>query len=162
MDNATNTALQVADDALEFLQYGHDHLKWLTAPMKAIQLDAKHNQGKGSNDLASIGHYLNSDCANYLDCQTKELQSQLDTVGGWPMRPVGWFNLLPDLTTLPSQFDPSATLSSDQAEVLNAITHTAEGYGQLVCFGMASIGELLARTAESGELSTKAGPRAPP
>jgi len=79
MSNATNsTVLNIAEDALEFMQYGHDHLKWLTALMKAIQLDAEHNHGKGSIDLASLGQHLSSDCADYLDCQTKELQSQLD------------------------------------------------------------------------------------
>jgi len=83
VDNATNTSiLDIAEDALEFMQYGHDHLKWLAALMKAIQLDAQHSQGKGSIDLANIGHYLSTDCANYLDCQIETLQSQLDAVGG--------------------------------------------------------------------------------
>jgi hypothetical protein len=79
---ASSTILNIAEDALEFMQYGHDHLRWLTALMNAIQLDAQHNHGKGSIDLASLGRYLSSDCADYLDDQTKKLQHQLDAVGG--------------------------------------------------------------------------------
>lgn len=83
MSSATNsTLLNIAEDALEFMQYGHDHLKWLTALMKAIQLNAQHNYGKGSIDLADLGRYLSSDCADYLDDQTKKLQHRLDAVGG--------------------------------------------------------------------------------
>jgi hypothetical protein len=72
------------------------------------------------------------------------------------MRPVGWFELLPDLTTFPSAFDPRATLTADQTERLDAISRTAECYGQAVCYGIAGIGELLARIGESSELSPKA------
>ncbi|MNR67603.1 hypothetical protein D3C85_1916980 [compost metagenome] len=50
--------------------------------MKAIQLDTQHNQGRTSIDLASLGHCLSSDCADYLNCEAEELQRQLDTVGG--------------------------------------------------------------------------------
>jgi hypothetical protein len=44
------------------------------------------------------------------------------------MRPVGWFNLLPDLATFPSPFDPRATLSTEQVEQFEGITRTAEDY----------------------------------
>ena len=83
VNNATNTtAIEVADSALDFLRYGQERGKWLAALMKAIQLDAQHNQGLGSNDLACLGRYLSSDTANYLDDQTEQLQRQLNATGG--------------------------------------------------------------------------------
>lgn len=83
VNNATNTSiLDIAEDALESMQYGQDHLKWLTALMKAIQLDAQYNQGRGSIDLSNLGSYLSRDCADYLGDHAKNLQHQLDAVGG--------------------------------------------------------------------------------
>lgn len=66
MSQAQNIALEVAENAVEFLQYGNQQLQWLAAEMKAIELDAKHNHGRTSTDPVSFGHYLSSDDANLL------------------------------------------------------------------------------------------------
>jgi hypothetical protein len=82
MSAAQTTAIEVADSALDLLRYGKEQLQWLGALMKAIQLDTQHNQGRTSIDLACIGHYLSTDCANYLSCEVEELQTQLNADGG--------------------------------------------------------------------------------
>lgn len=78
---ATHDSLaEIADDALEFVLYGRDQVRWMAALMKSIQLDLKHNKGLDAKDLASLGQYLGQDCTNYLDEHAKTLQTQLDAV----------------------------------------------------------------------------------
>lgn len=78
---ATHDSLaEIADDALEFVIYGRDQVRWMAALMKSIQLDLKHNKGMAVSDLSGLGQYLGRDCANYLDEHAKTLQTQLDAV----------------------------------------------------------------------------------
>lgn len=76
------TAAAIADDALEFVRYGKEQTRWLSALMKAIALDVRHNQGRQSEDLAALGQYIAYDCSNYLDCHAETLQGQLNAIGG--------------------------------------------------------------------------------
>ncbi len=76
------TAAAIADDALEVVRHGKEQTRWLSALMKAIALDVRHNQGRQSEDLAALGQYLAYDCANYLDCHAETLQGQLNAIGG--------------------------------------------------------------------------------
>ncbi|WKN20635.1 hypothetical protein [Azotobacter vinelandii] len=72
------TADAIADESIETLGYGREQSTWLSALMVAIRLDAEHNQGRRVADLATLGHYLASDCANYLDTQASGLRRELD------------------------------------------------------------------------------------
>ena len=71
---------EIAEDALDFVRYGRDQVRWMAALMKSIQLDLKHNKGLDAKDLASLGLYLGQDCTNYLDDHAKALQTKFDAV----------------------------------------------------------------------------------
>ena len=74
----------IADDALEFVRYGKEQVLWLSALMRAIQLDVEHNCGRYTGELAGLGQYLGEDCANYLDSNAEKAQAQLDAVEEHP------------------------------------------------------------------------------
>lgn len=77
--NTANVSLStIADDALEFVRYGKDQVRWMAALMTAINLDLKYNKGRVATDLANLGQYLGEDCANYLDDHAGKLKDQLD------------------------------------------------------------------------------------
>lgn len=78
---APTGVLEVANNALEFMRYSQDHLKWLAALMKAIQLDVEHNHSRTLLELASLAHYLSGDCADFLKEQCTQLLRQLDLSG---------------------------------------------------------------------------------
>jgi len=42
--------------------------------MRAIQLDAKHNDGRGGADLAALGQYLADDLNGYMDSEAERIQ----------------------------------------------------------------------------------------
>ena len=75
---STRTHEAIADDAIEFIEYGHEHSTWLSALMGAICLDAEHNRGRRVADLATLGQYLAEDCANYLDNHGGKLRRELE------------------------------------------------------------------------------------
>jgi hypothetical protein len=62
-----------------------------------------------------------------------------------------WFHLLPSIDAFPSPFDPSASLSAEQAEQLQAIRRTADCHSRTLGFGIAAIGNLLANAAQEGD-----------
>lgn len=64
------------------------------------------------------------------------------------MSAINWFNLLPDMDSFPSPFDPSASLSTEQAEQLQAIKCTADCHNRTLSFGIAAIGKLLVNAAQ--------------
>lgn len=82
MSTINRTTAAIADEALETIRYGKNNVRWLGALMTAIGLDLEHNKGRRVADLANLGQYLSSDCANYLDTQTEDLRRELDAVGG--------------------------------------------------------------------------------
>lgn len=75
-------AADTASDALDAINYGKNSSRWLSALMRSIQLDAKHNQSRNVVELASLGQYLGDDCAGYLDSEYERLQRDLDNVEG--------------------------------------------------------------------------------
>lgn len=76
------TAAAIADDALEFIRYGKEQTSWLSALLKAIELDVRHNQSRQSEQLSALGQYLAYECASYLDTHAERLQSELNTLEG--------------------------------------------------------------------------------
>ncbi|MFD2407750.1 hypothetical protein [Azorhizophilus paspali] len=78
MSTIVRTTDAIADEAICTIAFGQEHSTWLSALMTAIRLDAEHNQSRRVADLATLGHYLASDCANYLDTQSSDLRRELD------------------------------------------------------------------------------------
>lgn len=76
----TRNAAAIAEEAIDQVGLGIDHFGWLETLFGAIQLDAKHNQGRSIAELATMGQYLAMDAANLLDSCAGELKSQLQTV----------------------------------------------------------------------------------
>ncbi|SEJ22745.1 hypothetical protein SAMN04244572_03186 [Azotobacter beijerinckii] len=70
---------QIADEALQQIDHGVEHLSWLEALLGAIRLDAEHNQGRRVADLATVAEYVLMDTSNLLDCQAEQLKTQLQT-----------------------------------------------------------------------------------
>ncbi|WP_248769164.1 hypothetical protein [Pseudomonas sp. MWU12-2345] len=46
-----------------------------------------------------------------------------------------------------------AKLTTDQVQKLESVEHAATEYGDSILYGLSAVGELLVRTAESGELT---------
>ncbi|HTN32259.1 MAG TPA: hypothetical protein VL178_15725 [Pseudomonas sp.] len=65
-----------AIDAIDAAGYGLENAVWLKAVMGAIALDVQHNQGQSVAELASLGHYLADDCANYLRSELERLKRE--------------------------------------------------------------------------------------
>lgn len=76
------TAIEIADSALEALQYGNEQVKQLVALLKAIEHDAHQNEGYISEELFNLGKSLSSDCAEYLGEEAEHLQADLNAVRG--------------------------------------------------------------------------------
>ncbi|MDN7139699.1 hypothetical protein KC131_03500 [Pseudomonas sp. JQ170] len=71
---------KIANDAVELLGFEKDHIRWLSALMRAIQIDLQHNCGRCAKDLANLGQYLGDDCLAYLESSSEKLQNSLDSV----------------------------------------------------------------------------------
>lgn len=82
----TRTHKLIAEDAIEFVEYGERHARWLSALMTAI---ANELEGRGSKaidivrietakELASLGQYLAADCSGYLELHAGNLLRDLE------------------------------------------------------------------------------------
>ncbi|EOG3619107.1 hypothetical protein ACK9U2_000939 [Pseudomonas putida] len=67
----------IADDALEAVRHGKEHARWLSALMRAIQIDIDHNQGRCAKDLACLGQYIGDDCLAYLESTADSIELEL-------------------------------------------------------------------------------------
>ncbi len=61
-------------EACNLAIFARDQGKHLAAVMRAIQLDAKHNDGRGGADLAALGQYLADDLNGYMDSEAERIQ----------------------------------------------------------------------------------------
>ena len=76
----------IADDAIEFIEHGEQHARWLAALMTAIgnELDGRNSKViveariSAAKELASLGQYLANDCSGYLSNQAGELRRELE------------------------------------------------------------------------------------
>lgn len=71
---------KIANEAIELIGFEKDHIRWMSALMRAIQIDLKHNCGRCAKDLANLGQYLGDDCLAYLESSSEKLQNSLDSV----------------------------------------------------------------------------------
>lgn len=71
---------KIENEAIELIGFEKDHIRWLSALMRAIQIDLKHNCGRCAKDLANLGQYLGDDCLAYLESSSEKLQNSLDSV----------------------------------------------------------------------------------
>ncbi|AZD50079.1 hypothetical protein [Pseudomonas chlororaphis] len=74
------THANVASDAIDLIHSTREHVTWLTALLNAVRADVTHGKGLNVKALTGLGQYIGDDWANYLDCQTAELQEKLDAV----------------------------------------------------------------------------------
>lgn len=74
------THANVASDAIDLIHSTHEHVTWLTALLNAVRADVIHGKGHNVKALTGLGQYIGDDWANYLDCQTTELQEKLDSL----------------------------------------------------------------------------------
>lgn len=66
-----------------------------------------------------------------------------------------WYDVLLDVEKeFPSSFHPESRLTTGQVEQLKKIESCAGSFADTLLFGLAAVGELLVRTAETGELTT--------
>lgn len=83
---STRTHEAIADDALEFVEYGKNYSCWLAALMTAIgnELDGCAGKDKATarlstaKDLASLGAILAQDCESYLEHHAGNLRRELE------------------------------------------------------------------------------------
>lgn len=74
------THANVASDAIDLIHSAREHVTWLTALLNAVRADVIHGKGHNVKALTGLGQYIGDDWANYLDCQTTELQEKLDSL----------------------------------------------------------------------------------
>ncbi|PZP02861.1 MAG: hypothetical protein DI621_28870 [Pseudomonas protegens] len=74
------THANVASDAIDLIHSTREHVTWLTALLNAVRADVIHGKGHNVQALTGLGQYIGDDWANYLDCQTTELQEKLDSL----------------------------------------------------------------------------------
>lgn len=66
----------------------------------------------------------------------------------------GWYDVMLDVEKqFPSSFHPESRLTTGQVEQLKKIESCAGSFADTLLFGLAAVGELLVRTAETGELT---------
>lgn len=64
---------QIADDALDTIDYALEVSTWLAALMSSIQLDLKHNDGRRAPALAGLGLHLAADAGLVLESESARL-----------------------------------------------------------------------------------------
>lgn len=82
----TRTHEAIADDAIEFVEYGKNYSCWLAALMTAIsnELDGCAGKDKATTRLstaqalASLGAFLAQDCESYLEHHAGNLRRELE------------------------------------------------------------------------------------
>lgn len=74
------THANVASDAIDLIHSTREQVTWLTALLNAVRADVIHGKGHNVKALTGLGQYIGDDWANYLDCQTTELQEKLDSL----------------------------------------------------------------------------------
>ncbi len=71
---------EIADTALDQLRCDKEYAAWIDALMRAIQTDAKHNNGRDAAKLAGLGQYLAEDMRANVEGTVSHLETQLDAV----------------------------------------------------------------------------------
>ena len=68
----------IADTALDQLKCDLEYASWFATLMRAIQTDAKHNNGRDTAKLAELGQYLADDMLAVAGGITSHLKSEID------------------------------------------------------------------------------------
>ncbi|OEO23093.1 hypothetical protein AX279_22470 [Pseudomonas sp. J237] len=68
----TTTAL----DTYDLATYSQEHGKWISALMCSIALDTKHNEGRNTGALASLGQHLADDLQNYMRREAERIKQE--------------------------------------------------------------------------------------
>ncbi|EQM76414.1 hypothetical protein NA644_12400 [Pseudomonas stutzeri] len=63
-------------EAYDLATFSREHSKYLAAIMRAIQLDAKHNEGRNGADLAALAQYLADDMNGYMDSEAERIRRE--------------------------------------------------------------------------------------
>lgn len=65
-----------AIDAYDLVTYSQEYGSWLSALMRSIKLDTKHNEGRNTEALARLGQYLADDLQNYMSCEAERIKQE--------------------------------------------------------------------------------------
>ncbi|MFK3790123.1 hypothetical protein ACI2KO_07670 [Pseudomonas piscis] len=82
MISSPRSAFLIGGEAIDLIHSSREQITWLTALLNAVRADFIHGKGHNVKALTGLGQYLGDDWANYLDCQTTELQEKLDALEG--------------------------------------------------------------------------------
>ncbi|MCS4261679.1 hypothetical protein EDF83_5969 [Pseudomonas protegens] len=82
MISSPRSASLIGGEAIDLIHSSREHITWLTALLNAVSADVTHGKGHNVKALTGLGQYIGDDWANYLNCQTTELQEKLDALEG--------------------------------------------------------------------------------
>ncbi|WP_421548761.1 hypothetical protein [Pseudomonas sp. QD4] len=82
MTSSPRSASLIGGEAIDLIHSSREHITWLTALLNAVSADVTYGKGYNVKALAGLGQYIGDDWANYLNCQTTELQEKLDALEG--------------------------------------------------------------------------------